>query len=262
MKYILLFGLIVQFVDGGTVFTTDPDIEHPGSGATLIYDHQVELVDFTLCWRFYELQNPYTKYFISSIYKDEDDKESYIFALYSRWRGEEYEIGFNLLGYWVLVMGSWPAMEWNHVCFSYTNSTSIARIVSNGQVIHNEVIEGLKQNPEEIPAEFLGNFAIMRRYFRKGYYFDSMAGKMTDVNIWNNLMTTQDMVSWTNCSFNKSGNVVKWRADNWITTGLKNEEINWESLCQKDIVTMKVFVHKANYKDSLDFCTILGTIHK
>ena len=195
---------------------------------------------------------------ISSMYKDKDGKESSIFGLYSRWDGEEYTTLFRLLGYSLLVNEGWSAMKWNHVCLSYTNSTSNLRIVSNGEIILDEELEGLKQNNEKIPIQFLGNFAIMRSYFPELNSFSPLVGKMTDVNIWNISMTTQDMVSWTNCNNNDSGNIVNWEVDNWIVTGLDKEIVNDQILCQKDVVTMKVFVHKKNYQDSLDFCSRVG----
>ena len=87
-------------------------------------------------------------------------------------------------------------MEWNHVCFRYTNRTSNVKLVSNGDIIHDEVLQGLKSNPEEIPLDFISNFAIMKQFYGP----NSMLGKMTDVNIWNISLDTRTMTSWTKCA--------------------------------------------------------------
>ena len=81
---------------------------------------------------------------------------------------------------------------------------------------------------------------------------------MTDVNIWNISMTTQDMVSWTNCNNNQNGNIVIWDVKRWILTGLEKLEINVSSLCEINLVIRKIFPNKRNYQNSVNLCKGLG----
>ena len=137
-RYILLLSPALQFTQGTVIFSTKPGREHPESGAKLNHGStDVQFVDLTICWRFYEFPNSEFKYIISSMTKDKAGKESHIFGISSFWAGPKYTIWFDILGYSAMVNENWLAMEWNHVCFSFTNSTSNVRIVSNGQIVHD-----------------------------------------------------------------------------------------------------------------------------
>ena len=256
LKYILFLSSPSNVVFGTVVISTKPGVEYNGSGAQLTLGARVPLMDLTVCWRFYEFPNPNMRYLINSMTRNKEGKDKHIFGFNTNWAGEEERNGFNFLGYWMPLDVSWLPMEWNHVCFSYTNSTSNARIVSNGDIILDETMEYLKQNPEEIPDEFIKNLVIMRRYFPYKNDFFSMVGKMTDVIIWNISMTTQDMKSWTHCNYKETKNIIKWDVEQWSLTEL--EKINGHSFCKNIAVEMKIFVKKSSFFNSLDFCNKLG----
>ena len=204
--YFLELFSIPSLIHGTVVVSSKPGLENEGSGAQLSHDPKVHLVDFTLCWRFYEFRNPDSRYLISSMSKHKNGKYTHIFRCYSKLIHEKDTNWVEFHGYQMQVNVTWSPMQWNHVCFSYTNSTSNARMVSNGDIILDETMEKLKQNPEEIPDEFIGNFGIMRKYFPRPK-FHSVVGRMTDVNIWNISMKTEDMKHWTKCINNESGNI-------------------------------------------------------
>ena len=84
-------------------------------------------------------------------------------------------------------------MSWNHICWTYNNASSIIRMVSNGHVIVEKA-----QESTAIPLEFLGTMVIMRKSFPvsasvQNVNFWPMFGKLTDVNIWDYSMSTEEV---------------------------------------------------------------------
>ena len=115
------------------VLTTEEDLAKfsDGSGARLKDAPVVDLVDVTVCLRFYEFIRVKQKELINSKY--EYDISSPIFALGDYADGNKW---FGFLSRWTKLTKNldWPIMTWNHICWSFDNETSIIRMVSNGDV--------------------------------------------------------------------------------------------------------------------------------
>ena len=103
---------------------------------------------------------------------------------------------------WTLVEADWPLLTWNHVCGSFHNEIATVRMVSNGEVILDKVLEQLLETPMAIPPAFLETLSLMRNAGTNQTIYESAIGKVTDVNIWNHSMSTEEMKSWTNCITN------------------------------------------------------------
>ena len=103
---------------------------------------------------------------------------------------------------WTLVEADWPLLTWNHVCGSFQNKTATLRMVSNGEVILDKVLGQLLETPMAIPPAFLETLSLMRNAGTNQTIYESAIGKVTDVNIWNHSMSTEEMKNWTNCTTN------------------------------------------------------------
>ena len=86
----------------------------------------------------------------------------------------------------------------------------------------------------------------------------SMFGKMSDFNIWNYSMITEEMKSWTTCLNNKGGNVVNWETAEWTMHGLEVEEIPNEELCHSGNELAVFASPKRDFETSVNFCKRLG----
>ena len=118
------------------VLKTTNNIEHfkDGSGAKLRNVHDFELVDFTVCFRFFFFAYRDTfNILISS--KREDTLPSLsmlrvIFEVLDTKSNDKPMIWSGLLNDWNHTFIPWPAMEWHHICLSYENNSSIITVVS------------------------------------------------------------------------------------------------------------------------------------
>ena len=57
------------------------------------------------------------------------------------------------------------------------------------------------------------------------YFQGSVFGKLTDVNIWNNLLAKDELSRWENCNETITGNVVKCDFKQWNIVGLTEEMV-------------------------------------
>ena len=115
------------------------------------------------------------------------------------------------------------------------------RMVIDGDIALDQVDMELLKTPMSIPKEFLTNMFIMRMSHPESvkianYY--SMMGKMTDVNIWNNSLSIEQMKNWTRCVSDEGGNVINWETAEWEMDGLKEEVLTRQEICQPDKTTV------------------------
>ena len=108
------------------------------------------------------------------------------------------------------------------VLMSYDNTSSNVLLISNNQVVVDEVNENLRER--QILEKFLKNLTIMGG--TGAWTNHIMIGKMTDLNIWNNALTVEELKAWRNCSKNLNGNVIDWETAEWQTKGIYEEEID------------------------------------
>ena len=255
--YLILLGLLVTSTFSKTikVLTTEEDLSKfkDGSGARLKNPPVVELVDVTVCLRFYEFVLVKKKHLISSMLSS----SSPILVI-----GDHYPKWIGFQSRWTKVASNidWPIMTWNHICWSFDSETSTNRMVSNGDAALEEIDENLLKHPKVIPPEFLGTLFIMRKSYPDpiNVQFRSMFGKMTDVNIWNYSMSIDEMKSWTNCVDIKVGNVVNWETAQWRMEGVGEERIAMEEICQS-VNELALFTSpRRDFETSVKFCSNLG----
>ena len=137
--WLLLFYLPIASTFGKTikVLTTEEDVAKfsDGSGARLKDGPVVDLVDVTVCLRFYTFLLVERQDIISS---NEDQMGSPIFAINYYYPGNKW---YSFHGRWIKLPKNidWPIMTWNHICWNFDNETGIIRLVSNGDVALDEI---------------------------------------------------------------------------------------------------------------------------
>lgn len=231
-----------------------------GSGARLRDVGQHEIVDMTVCFRFFFFAKDDSHMIIhSKLDKDPLSEWKAIFAV-EDWIDKNHDsrptTSFGLRSDWIRAYIDCPVMIWYHMCLS--NNASSMTVVSNGKTIS----ENLGSGNKPMPKEFLSNMFIMRASTpeeteEKQFY--SMFGKMTDVNIWNYSMTVEEMKSWTNCK-NKygGGNVVNWETAEWTTWYLEVEILDKSELCRKEEHGLTIFPQERPFMKSVELCKRLG----
>ena len=84
---------------------------------------------------------------------------------------------------------------------------------------------------------------------------------MTDVNIWDRILSEQELSDWMFCRTETGGNVVSWQSAQLNITGLDTDLMDREETCpgpQNITHVMMVFTRQLNFFDSVKFCQKLG----
>ena len=78
-------------------------------------------------------------------------------------------------------------------------------------------------------------------------------GALTDVNIWDRILSEQELSDWMFCRTETGGNVVSWQSAQLNITGLNTDLINREETCpgHQDITHFMAFNTKLDFHDSI-----------
>ena len=170
MWQLIQAGFIISLVSScGTIkvlkTTNNMKEFRDGSGAQLRTEQDLQLVDFSVCLRFFLFAklDRHGIILINSNHHEQEPLESRT-AIFSVMEWVSTTIYFGLKNTWNSTNIVWPVMMWHHVCLSYENKVSIMTIVGDGgRVLEKTTFEELKKNPKPIPPEFLTNLFIMRQ---------------------------------------------------------------------------------------------------
>ena len=91
-------------------------------------------------------------------------------------------------------------------------------------------------------------------------YGTSHHGAMTDVNIWDRILSEQDQSDWMFCKTETGGNVVSWESAQLNITGLNTDLINREETCpgHQNITNIMAFSTMLNFYESIREVFIFG----
>ena len=124
-----------------------------GSGAQLKHVEQIQLVDVSVCFRFFFFAHREDiSCLINSHYKR---KEIEILSVFHK-----VKMIFGIANHYIEndnVKLYWPSMRWHHVCLSYNNNSTTISIVGNGITLLEKKID-----KKQISSDFLRNLFLMR----------------------------------------------------------------------------------------------------
>ena len=93
------------------------------------------------------------------------------------------------------------------------------------------------------------------------WWLEPHHGSMTDVNIWDRVLSEQEQSDWIFCKTETSGgNVVSWESAQLNITGLDTEEISREETFPglENATNLMAFETNLHFLDSSRFCRSLG----
>ena len=80
-----------------------------------------------------------------------------------------------------------------------------------------------------MPREFLLNLNIMRKsMIDKTRWHYSLFGKMTDIQIWDEVKLAKFMLDWVNCETDEEGSLLPWSTTWWELEDLFEVEVRKE----------------------------------
>ena len=101
----------------------------------------------------------------------------------------------------------------------------------------------------------VGDLIFMNRHSKTGR---PMQGAVSEVNVWDRILSSAEMRDLASCRKYLTGNVVDWETSLTELNGLLIQERNRSELCSsKDVVHIS-FPMKKNFDDTVTFCPKIG----
>ena len=85
-----------------------------------------------------------------------------------------------------------------------------------------------------------------------------MQGEVSEVNVWDRVLSSAEMEDLASCRKYLTGNVVDWETSLTEVNGLLIQERNRSELCSYTELTHISFPTKKNFEDTITFCHKIG----
>ena len=91
-------------------------------------------------------------------------------------------------------------------------------------------------------------------------YITPFKGNLTDVNIWDKILTQEERISWSKCIGEESGNFLDWTNVHIIhSEQIKELDIPKSTICKEENSSKFIaFSHSLEFEESLIFCHDIG----
>ena len=144
----------------------------------------------------------------------------------------------------------WRPEVWNTLCWTEdTREINEFKLRLNGKI----VVEHSGYEKDQYQAHL--DFLYMNFEDRK-----PLNGAITDVNVWNRILSSRDLDSWRFCHSQEKGNILNWTTVQLEISGLSQEKIDKTELCvdSTDDQLFKAFNQRLGFFDSIRFCQRFG----
>ncbi len=131
----------------------------------------------------------------------------------------------------------------------------------------------------KLPDSFLSDFYLGRCNYDEEYSCSSPESKFTDLNIWDRLLSTQDLLDWTTCRYVKhmlgrfsicrsslrsfhrnmnKGNIVNWETAKLILTNMTEIEVPEQEVCEPARPGDVLIPSKVPFTDLVELCKVFN----
>ena len=139
----------------------------------------------------------------------------------------------------------WPPGVWNHVCVSFAAKNCGVKVFLNGQTV--------------LDSEMDPCYGFYQSGFSSRLDI-TMLGLVTDINIWEQVLSREEAKAWTQCETGHEGNLVAWKAfsaknNDYILA--KKVFLDKSDICRRPgkILGFEQIMH---FDTILNFCRLLG----
>ena len=133
----------------------------------------------------------------------------------------------------------------------------ILRINGDMLITHND-----KRNVSAYGYYNYGNYSFMNDP-AASQSISAMYGSVTDINIWDRILSEKKIDNWINCSVDMDGNVYSWRdSSQYIQlNGLEKVNDSLENICYSTSSTNLFLGNEdLNFEDALNYCNKIGSM--
>ena len=145
---------------------------------------------------------------------------------------------------------------WRHTCFSVDFESGDIKLVENGEVQANSKSSDIK--PLETPMNLVAAGCYYRPIGKTKY--QSMYGRITDVQIFSRLLSENEMEEISGCKRREEGDLLSWDATQWLRRGpkqdIREEMLDFtENVCYHSDKSFHLIPQPWNFiPESLDLC--------
>ena len=138
------------------------------------------------------------------------------------------ENGFYMEGHGDQIFdGTLSVRRWQHICINYDSKNMSILAVNNTNVIYDNKLNYLEQNDT-------ADTTVTEVCIMKFENENSAMGQMTDFNMFSTVLTSEEMLSWTQCLNRSSGDLVAWERTSWQEQGLSTKQDDLEGICSEN----------------------------
>ena len=140
--------------------------------------------------------------------------------------------------------------RWNSFCLKANSTTAVLKINAEMLITHND-----KRN---VSAYGYYDYDYDYAAFQST---SAMYGAVTDINIWDSILSEKKIDNWINCSVDMDGNVYSWRTSSQYIqlNGLEKVNDSLENICYASSSSSLFLGNEdLNFEDALNYCNKIG----
>ena len=144
---------------------------------------------------------------------------------------------------------AWQPQVWNAVCITASNN-NLNITINEEQVLNQNNYKGNHRNTNG------SNLFLMNESEQ-----NPMHGMITDLQIWSNILTRQEISEWSNCKSSLVGDIINWDDIELNMTGLNYQQLDKVTVCPKKKTYEETFFGfdtRKTFDQTVTFCANLG----
>ena len=140
---------------------------------------------------------------------------------------------------------------WNTLCWVVNYQVTNLKIFVNNEIVRDSPQEMLRYSP--INEMFFMNTKQLGHSFH---------GAMTDVQVWNRVLTPSQLTAWAQCEAGGSGDLISWDTAVINVTGASRLTADKEEICRRKENNNNIvaFNRKSSFSQSVKLCHTVGEV--
>ena len=145
--------------------------------------------------------------------------------------------------------------EWHTYCLTYHQDHKHVKVYIDAELVLADVMDTNFEST--INDWFVNNITFMPKAYGAEW---SSLDLMTDINVWNVTLQTDDIETWTNCrSKIVESKIISWMMAEWKLKDVREVQIKHSEICRdKNKANIHNFKIAKTFLESVDFCHLLG----
>ena len=136
---------------------------------------------------------------------------------------------------------------WNSFCLKVNSTSAVIKLNREAFIIH-------RNDKSSSAYSIYNNYRFMNDPNSKA---NPMFGAMTDLHVWDKILSEEDSELWKNCTIQRDGNIFSWQnsSQHVQLTGLEIVTDSLDNICYPDISShMTVGNEALTFKETLNYC--------